>query len=59
MGFVWHFAQISVMNFGHRSRALTGMCLIVGTNVLEKISMTGKVLFVRSGEHHLKDDGGH
>ena len=49
VGFVWQFDQISVTNFDNRSRALTGTCLIVGTNVLEIFSMSGRVLFVRSG----------
>ena len=47
------FAQIFVMNFDHRSRALTGTCLIVGANVLEVCGFSGR------GEHHLKADWGH
>ena len=47
------------MNFDHRSCALTGRSLTVGTKVLEIISRSGSVLFVRSGERHLKADWGH
>ena len=47
------------MKFDYRSRALTEAFLIVGTNFLETIFVSGSVLFVRSGEHHLKADWGH